>query len=201
MEFVLNTSILLLSTAATAILSWSLTMAIDEPPRKFGPEWTKDKSGDFYTRKQEAEVVRRTDPNFKSTSYFLATEFDKVRVSEHDGNRAIEVAVVPGKEIAPRYMSVEARKDENGDVNQFKVDLKEVKYFDLDGDGMIDAIYDNRGDKGRPMILFEGSFVQVKDSRLGFGGTPKGQKPEKLGIGRKVKYVFDNGVWNEVPVK
>ena len=176
-------------------------MAIDESPRKFGPEWTKDKSGDFYTRKQDTEVLRRTDVDFKSTGYTLATEYDKVRISERDGNRGISVAVVPGKEIAPRHMSMEARKDEDGNVDQFKVDLKDVKYFDLDGDGMIDAIYDNRGENGRPMIIFDGRFVQVEDNKSGFGGTPKGETPRKWGRGRKVEYVFSKGVWNKVPVK
>ena len=191
----------LVVTAASLIaIGWSVTMANDKPPRKFGPEWTKDKSGDFYTRKHDANVLRRTDVNFKSTDYTLATEHDEVRISERDGNRGISVAVVPGKEIAPRHMSVEARKDEDGKVDQFKVDLNDVKYFDLDGDGMIDAFYDNRGDKGRPMIIVDGRFVQVEDSR-GFGGTPKGQKPEKWGIGRKVKYIFEGSAWVEVPQK
>ena len=191
----------LVVTAASLIaIGWSVTMANDKPPRKFGPEWTKDKSGDFYTRKQEANVLRRTDVNFKSTGYTLATEFDKVRVFERDENRGISVAVVQGDEKVPRYMSVEARKDEDGEVDQFEVHLKDVLYFDLDGDGMIDAFYDNRGDKGRPMIIVDGRFVQVEDSK-GFGGTPKGQKPREWGRGRKAEYVFAKGVWNKVPVK
>ena len=177
----------LVVTAASLIaIGWSVTMANDNPPRKFGPEWTKDKSGDFYTRKQEANVLRRTDVNFKSTGYTLSTEFNKVRISEHDGNRAISVAVVHGKDLGPSYMSVEARKDEDGEVDQFQVDLKDIRYFDLDGDGMIDALYDRRGESGRPMVIFEGRFVQVENSKSIFGGTPKGQKPTVLGRGRKV---------------
>ena len=192
----------LVVTAASLIaIGWSVTMANDKPPRKFGPEWTKDKSGDFYTRKQEANVLRRTDVNFKSTGYTLATEFDKVRVFERDENRGISVAVVQGDEKVPRYMSVEARKDEVGEVDQFEVHLKDVLYFDLDGDGMIDAFYDRRGENGRPMIIFDGRFVQVEDNKSGFGGTPKGETPRKWGRGRKVEYVFSKGVWNKVPVK
>ena len=191
----------LLAAAFVIAIGWTISSASDKPQaRTFGPEWTKDKSGDFYTRKHDAEVLRRADANFKSTRYTLATEFDMVRVSERDENRGIGVEVVQSDEEAPKYMSVEARKDKNGKVDQFKVDLKDVKYFDLDGDGMIDAFYDNRGDKGRPMIIFEGRFVQVENSR-GFGGTPKGQKPREWGRGRKAEYVFAKGVWNKVPVK
>ena len=66
---------------------------------------------------------------------------------------------------------------------------------------MIDALYDRRGESGRPMVIFEGRFVQVENSKSIFGGTPKGQKPTVWGRGRKVEYVFSKGVWNKVPVK
>ena len=97
----------LLAAAFVIAIGWTISSASDKPQaRTFGPEWTKDKSGDFYTRKHDAEVLRRADANFKSTRYTLATEFDMVRVSERDENRGIGVEVGNSAETADAILTL-----------------------------------------------------------------------------------------------
>jgi len=70
-----------------------------------------------------------------------------------------------------------------------------MSYFDLDGDGMVDALYDSRAGKRIPRVPFEGRFVRVENFITGFS-TKK-----MWGIGRKVQYIFEGSAWVEVPVK
>ncbi len=48
------------------------------------------------------------------------------------------------------------------------------------------------------MIILEGTHIQVEDRVNGFGNV-HGQKPQMFGIGRKVQYEFEGGVWKASP--
>ena len=85
--------------------------------------------------------------------------------------------------------------DEKGKVRETTIKLSKNIYFDLDGDGVIDAFYDKRDKDGTPIVIFKGRLVPVEDFKSGFR-TARNAKPTMWGIGRKEQYVFDKGVWN-----
>jgi hypothetical protein len=181
-----------------AVVCWSLGLAADEPTKKFGPEWTKDVGGKSYTRKQIVDVSRQTNIKHPYTSYTLPAESNTMYVQERDEKGDIEIGVVQGKDKST-YMSIEARMNDEGKARTFMVNFKRNLYFDLDGDGMIDAMVDNRDGKRIRMVLCEGQFVQIADSKDGFGGVPKGQITRAWGIGRKVLYQFEGSKWVAFP--
>ncbi len=76
------------------------------------------------------------------------------------------------------------------------IQLSKNIYFDLDGDGVINAFYDNPGKNRTPMVIFEGRLIQVEDFKSGFH-TARNAKPTMWGIGRNEQDVFDKGVWNK----
>ena len=181
--------VLLLATLS-AMVMLGIGLSADKPSRKFGPEWTKDKDGGNYRRKMEIEVTHSVGGNVGG--YTIPLEKDSIGISETDETHSFTVGSEQG------HFRVE--KNEKGKVTELSARFRECLYFDLDGDGMIDCFCDNRRVNRIPTIIFEGRFVQVEDSIDGFGAQ-EGKKPTARGIGRKVKYVFDKGVWKEVPVK
>ena len=200
---------ILIATALSAF-GWSLGLAIgnppdklgprvkaEKPPKVLGPEWKKE--GTLLTRTMEIPLGRQANGTPGWTWYTVDMENNTAEITERDDKRGVEISSSPRGKLGAKYMSVDAPMDEEGNIKEFKVVLKEVLYFDLDGDGMIDAMVDNRGNSSVPMVLFENQFVRVEDSKLGFGGVPKGETASKWGIGRKVQYRFVGNAWVAVP--
>jgi hypothetical protein len=152
-----------------------LAIGADAPQRKLGPEWTR--VGDQYRRKVEVNGVRYAAGNV--SSYTLPLENDEVFVSEVDDNR--------GFKVSHRYGQLEVKKDGRGRVAAHTAVLGEMLYFDLNGDGVIDAMYD--GKAKRALIFFEGRYVQVEDSKAGFDSGPR------WAIGRGTQYIFAGDHW------
>ena len=177
---------LMIGLAATlvAVICWSILVAADKPPRKFGPEWTKNQDGTMHSRKLEIEVKRQTNHGNANTFYNLPTENYSVRVDEHDDKLGLGAHFALKGDNSTEFMSIDARTDQKGKVEEFNVVLKSVLYFDLDGDGMVDALCDNRGKHSIPMVIFEGQFIQVEPFTTGFATR------KMWGLGRKVQYVF-----------
>ncbi len=194
----MRTLVIGLTTALAVVIGWSIVMATDKPPRQLGPEWKKD--GTLMRRKMEIPLARQASGRPEWTIYTVEMENNTVQITENDTNGGVGVSSAPIKDLSAEYMSVASRMNEEGKVREFTLHLKDNVYFDLDGDGMIDAFYDKRGKDCTPMVIFEGRFVQVEDFKSSFAAS-KGEKVTMWGIGRTVQYVFDKGVWNEVPVK
>lgn len=193
----MRTLVIGLTATLVAVICWSFGLTADEPTKKFGPEWTKDASGKSYTRKQVVEVSHPTDLQRPYTWYTLPSESHNVTIKELDEKGDITIDVVQGKEKS-KYMRLEARMNDEGEVREFTVNFKRNYYLDLDGDGMIDCFYDMRDNKTKPMVIFEGQHIQVEDFICGFS-VSKGEKVKMWGIGRKVQYVFEGSAWVAVP--
>ena len=179
-----------LLSALTLVLGWNAIMATPDPPKKkLGPEWTKDKDDEqLYRRKMEIEVIRRT--TLESTGYTIPLVNHTVNIWETDDNRGAEVFMIPRVGNIP-HGELDVRKDVKGKVSEMTVKLRDIIYYDLDGDGMIDAYFDNRRGKSIAKIVFEGRFVEVEDQKSIFGHAPN-EKPE---VGRTVRYIFEDGTW------
>ena len=106
------------------------------------------------------------------------------------------VRASPRGDLGKTFVDANILLDDKGNPESTTISLGKNSYFDLDGDGVIDALYDKQGQDGVPKVIFEGRFVQVEDFKTGFDAA-KGQKPTMWGLGRKVQYVFDKGVWNQ----
>ncbi len=130
-------------------------------------------------------MIRHDGGNLSAYTVPLAK--DTVGIVETDDNRGFEVRGHP-------HGSFGVVKDEKGKVTELSARLRDNIYFDLDADGMIDALYDNRGGKQIPLIVFEGRFVEVEDHKAVFRRAPN-EKLRVWGLERKVQYVFDKGSW------
>ncbi|HZS08838.1 MAG TPA: hypothetical protein VFD58_28640 [Blastocatellia bacterium] len=143
--------------------------------RQFGPEWVR--VGDEYHRKVEVKAVHSAAGN--TSNYTLPLEQGEVFVREVDHNCGFSIG-------SQTYGSFELKKGEDGRVTEYAVDPGGTKYFDLNGDGIIDAKYD----KGRkPMVFFNGSYVPVEDSLDAFASR------EKWAAGRGRKFIFVGDRW------
>lgn len=169
--------------AVALVIGWNNTPAASDAPRKFGPEWTKE--GDRYLRKLEITVIHNAGGNL--SAYSVPLEKDAVGILETDDNRGFEVRSHP-------HGAFGVVKDQKGKVTELSAQLRDSLYFDLDADGMIDALCDKRGGKQTPLIVFEGRFVEVEDNKALFRAAPN-EKLRVWGLGRKVEYVFDGGRW------
>lgn len=180
--------------ASVLFLGWNAIMATPEPPpKKFGPEWTKDKDDDqLYRHKMEIDVIRRT--TWDNTGYTIPLENHKIHISETDENRGVNVHIIAPKGENNWDIELEIRENVKGKVSEITLYTQRVINYDLDGDGMIDAYYDKRGGKDKAMIVFEERFVEVEIFKSIFGHEPN-KYPEVWGVGRKVRYIFDGGIW------
>lgn len=200
---------ILIATALSAF-GWSLGLAIgnppdklgprvkaEKPPKVLGPEWKKE--GTLLTRTMEIPLGRQANGTPGWTWYTVDMENNTAEITERDDKRGVEISSSPRGKLGAKYMSITARMDEKGNIEEFSVGLKKVGYIDLDGDGMIDAMVDNRDGKRIRMVLCEGQFMQIADSKDGFGGVPKGEITRAWGIGRKVLYLFEGSKWVAFP--
>ena len=151
--------------------------------RKFGPEWTRIKTpyGEMLQRKVEVTVSH--SPGGNVSNYHLPLEKGQVSVHQDDDDRSIGVRFSSGSEL-------DVRSDAAGRPREHRVILGNSVYFDLDGNGTIDALYEPRGGGDRrPFIVFEGRYVEVEDHKNAFDGR------QKWAPGRNEEYIFEGGRW------
>lgn len=80
-----------------------------------------------------------------------------------------------------------------------RVRLGDVWYYDLDADGVFDAMDDRRGESPKPKILLDGTWTPVASYKSQFF-YPTNQDPiEERSPDHSVKYVFAKGVWTVKP--
>jgi hypothetical protein len=155
--------------------------------RKFGPEWTRVKTphGEMLHRTVEATVSH--SPGGNVSGYRLSLEKGEVTVHQNDEHTSTSVRLHDGAELDVKY-------DPTGKPREHRVILGNAVFFDLDGNGTIDACYQPPpgGGECRPSIIFEGRFVEVEDNKNAFDGR------RKWGVGRKEEYVFEGGTWKKV---
>jgi YD repeat-containing protein len=167
--------------AAIAVVTAGAAVA----QRKFGPEWTRVKTphGEMYHRTLVSTVSHW--PGGNVSSYRLPLESGEVTVNQDDEHRLTSVRLPDGSEF-------EATVDKNGKPTGRRLIMGDAVYFDLDGNGTIDALYEPRGGGDRrPFIVFEGRYVEVEDHKNAFDGR------RKWAPGRNVEYVFEGGRWRK----
>ena len=131
--------------------------------------------------RRQVVVKRIRFGNGNATNYRLPLEHDELFATEIDGNQGFSVG---------RFGigSIDVRKNERGRASSYTVALGKIRYYDLNGDGYIDAMYDRT--KSRSKIILDGRFVDVRNSKSGFHRS----FPVKSLDGRTV-YVFEGNAW------
>lgn len=171
-----------------------LALFEQELPRKVGPEWTPGSFPNSLERGISAKAERHGASN--GTNYYMETLAKRrVVASETDDGRQYEVSIGRNSGAngpAPRGRGdtdpfVEVREDAQGNAVEYRMRIGKFVYYDLNGDGMVDGLYD--GDTKTFRILHEGRFVDVGNSRVGFD-LRRASSPD-----RKILYVFENGSW------
>ena len=184
-----------ITAIALILVGRGLGDAAEKPPRKFGPEWTPNKEGDTYYKKIEIPVGRHANNLPEWNWYTVAMDNNTVQITESDDNLGVSMSASPKGDLSKAFVDADIVLDEKGKVRETTIKLSKNIYFDLDGDGVIDAFYDKRDKDGTPIVIFKGRLVPVEDFKSGFR-TARNAKPTMWGIGRKEQYVFDKGVWN-----
>jgi hypothetical protein len=152
--------------------------------REFGPEWTKVDGR--YERKVEVTVSHSLGGNV--SGYAIPLENGRVYVHEIDGGRGFTL----GSE-SHGYLTVD--KTAAGKTLAMVVRLGDVHYYDLDADGMVDAIIDGRGGKRKPMVVVDDTWVVVEDSKTLFSVQGGGAVEDVWAVGRATRYSFRDGKW------
>lgn len=168
--------------------------AADQKRRAFGPEWKKADGpiADEYERSIKVTFLHSSG---NVAGFTMPLECgDHLWGNEIDDNAGSDVEIRP-RDGMP-YGGFEVSKDPKGKAETFTVKVGPNLYYDLDADGVLDAMYDHRPGSRGPKILFEDKFIPVEDSRVIFR-CARGETLSVSGIGRAESYEFKNGRWNK----
>jgi len=150
--------------------------------RDYGPEWKKitfpNSNYVEYQRKMEISATHAGIGN--ATNYPIELENHSLNIFELDDNLGVNIHI-------RQYGEFSMAKDLQGKPESFTVALGPVRYFDLNGDGYIDARYD--GNKEISEIFFEGRYLAVKTTREGVKSSTR------ISVDGKTEYVFTGGKW------
>ncbi len=150
--------------------------------RDYGPEWNKltfpNSNYVEYQRKLEVTATHAGIGNV--TNYPIALENHSLNVFELDDNLGLNIHI-------RQFGEFSLAKDLQGNPESFTVALGAIRYFDLNGDGYIDARYD--GTKEISEIFLDGRYVPVQSSKDGF------KTRTRMSADGKIEYVFSEGRW------
>lgn len=150
--------------------------------RDYGPDWNKltfpNSNYVEYQRKMEVTATHAGIGNV--TNYPISLEHHSLNIFELDDNLGVNIHI-------RQYGEYSMAKDLQGNPESFTIALGAIRYFDLNGDGYIDARYD--GKKELSEIFFEGKYLPVASSKDGF------KTRIKMSEDGKTRYVFNGGQW------
>jgi hypothetical protein len=160
-----------------------LTLAVCAPGQKQDAAggWTngKDDTGLVVYRKTvTVPVVKYGHGPGNVANYHLKLDRTQIDINESDGGTGYGVRSPEG--------GFEVRADKQRDV-AFTVRIGQYGYVDLNGDGVIDGMYD--GARHRPYIFLDGRYVEVEQTKTGLGARNI-RSPD-----HGVTYVFEGEKW------
>lgn len=150
--------------------------------KEFGPEWNKvtfpNSNYIEYQRKLEITATHAGIGNV--TNYPVSLENHNLNIFELDDNLGLNIHI-------RQFGEFSLAKDLQGKPESFTIGLGAIRYFDLNGDGYIDARYD--GIKDISEIFIQGGYMPVKSSKDGF------KTGIRMSVDGKTEYVFSAGQW------
>ena len=150
--------------------------------REYGPEWNKvtfpNSNYVEYQRKLEITATHAGIGNV--TNYPIPLENHSLSIFELDDNLGVNIHI-------RQYGEFSLAKDLQGNPESFTIALGAIRYFDLNGDGYIDARYD--GTQELSEIFYKGQYLPVQSSKDGF------KTRTRMSEDGKTQYVFSGGQW------
>jgi hypothetical protein len=166
-------------TSAALIISALLALLQASEAREFGPEWTKvanDEERAVHHKRLEVPVVHFGG---NVANYDVKLESDRLQIVEIDDNQGYWVENL-------QYGRFEVHKKADRTAAWYCIRFIGVQYYDLNGDGVLDAMVDWRQQHMRAFILVDDRFIEVDENVL----------PEtRAAKARNVRYVFEDGKW------
>jgi len=170
---------------ATAIIATNLISAqwfSQALARDYGPEWNKltFPNSNYVEYQRNLEITATHAGIGNVTNYTIPLENHSLNIFELDDNLGVNIHI-------RQYGEFSLAKDMQGKPESFTIGLGSIRYFDLNGDGYIDARYD--GIKEISEIFYQEKYVPVESSKDGF------KTRKRMSVDGKTKYVFSNGQW------
>ena len=167
------------------VFIFTCTLTTNGIARDFGPEWTKKtfENSNYVEYQRTLEITATHSGMGNVTNYPIALENHNLAVFEVDDNLGLNIHVRGLAELS-------IGKDMQGQPESFTVAIGAVRYFDLNGDGYIDARYDAKNEESE--IFFEGHYVAVNRTKDGF------KLRKKTSVDGKTQYVFSDSQWQKV---
>lgn len=153
--------------------------------REFGDDWSKltFPNSNYVEYQKKIEITATHAGIGNTTNYPLQLENANLLIFERDDNLGMGIHIREFGEF-----SVNSTPD--GSAASYTIGLGPIRYFDLNGDGYIDARYD--GLKEVSEIMFENRYVSVKTNKKG------NQSLTRESLDGKNKFYFEKGQWQSV---
>lgn len=150
--------------------------------RDFGPEWKKITfENSNYVEYQRHVEINATHAGIGNvTNYPLQLESHNLSIFELDENLGLNIHI-------RQFGEFSLAKDLQGNPESFTIALGSIRYFDLNGDGYIDARYD--GNKESSEIFYQDKILAVKSSKDGLKAR------QRVSLDGNTQYVFSEGKW------
>ena len=155
--------------------------------RTFGPEWKKVTFPNTGTVEYQRSIeVKVTHPPAEGASHYtVPLENGTLNILEEDGNRGLELRV----DNKQGYQGgVGFGTDEGGKPSSYWVRFGHMEYYDFNGDGILDARFDEKSQQ--PFIMFDGRDIPVEHTKDHF------KRRKKRSLDQKTTYVFVRGKWS-----
>lgn len=153
--------------------------------REFDKSWEKKSfPNSQYVEYQRKINITATHAGFSNTTnYPLRLENNEILIYEIDDDLGFGINIREFGEFS-------VKKDGNGKAAMYTVAIKNLRYFDLNGDGYFDSRYD--ANKQQAEILFEDKYIPVL--------TAKGTVSllEKQSLDGNTKYLFSDKQWKKI---
>jgi hypothetical protein len=151
----------------------------------FGPEWKKN--GSDYVRDVEIKAkttagtgINYTFPLFKGNSIHLFESWeDRHIISAECGKRGL--------------LLIENNKDDKPEWHI--VHFGDVSYIDVNGDGLIDLMYDNRIQTNKWFMFFGGEYIRIEDPSRSLNSRPIMVSKRANSAQSTEVYTFEGATW------
>jgi hypothetical protein len=186
-----------------------------EPVRKLGPEWVKEKDGQDYHRKLELTTVAHGGASGNLYTHLPLVDYKRDLYITEDLNfkgRSLALRLSGEADNHTRdqddiwkyghpnnlAMSIERTENKDGKAVKHTVELGQMNYTDLDGDGVFDLMVDARVNNSSLWYIFladeennELQLVRVGDMSRNLNLHPV----RSCSVNPRTPYTFDKGKW------
>ena len=152
--------------------------------REFDSSWEQKTfpNSNYVEYQKKLNIVATHAGYGNTTNYPLRLEHNEILIYEVDDNLGFGINIREFGEFS-------VKKDGNGKAAMYTIAIRNLRYFDLNGDGYFDSRYD--ANKQQSEIMFEKKFIPVATGK-GLVNLLEKQSPDG-----KTKYIFVENQWKK----